>query len=176
VRKQTYRSVFAGACGVTYGHHAVWGFVGARNDVINHADRDWVSAMHRPAAGQMRYLRELVESRPFFSRVPDQTLLVGESESGGRHLRATRDEARTYAFVYFPTSDQTATVDLRKLRAGRVTAAWYDPRTGFSAPIGEFPTDGSRAFRSPPYGPDWVLVLDSVAASYAAPGLRPYGR
>jgi hypothetical protein len=26
VRKQVYRSVFAGACGVTYGHHAVWSF------------------------------------------------------------------------------------------------------------------------------------------------------
>ena len=26
VRKQSYRSVFAGACGVTYGHHAVWQF------------------------------------------------------------------------------------------------------------------------------------------------------
>jgi hypothetical protein len=26
VRKQTYRSVFAGACGVTYGHHSVWQF------------------------------------------------------------------------------------------------------------------------------------------------------
>ena len=26
VRKQVYRSVFAGGCGVTYGHHAVWGF------------------------------------------------------------------------------------------------------------------------------------------------------
>ena len=26
VRKQTYRSVFSGACGVTYGHHSVWQF------------------------------------------------------------------------------------------------------------------------------------------------------
>jgi hypothetical protein len=49
VRKQVYRSVFAGGCGVTYGHHAVWGFVGPRNPVINHADRDWIDALQRPA-------------------------------------------------------------------------------------------------------------------------------
>jgi hypothetical protein len=171
VRKQTYRSVFAGACGVTYGHHAVWGFVGARNDVINHADRDWVSALHRPGGEQMRFLRELIESRPFFARVPDQSHLVGGGGSGGQHLQATRDEAGTYAFVYFPTNDLAATVDLGKLRAGRVRAVWYDPRTGFSSPIGEIDSGAPREFRSPPFGPDWVLVLDSVAARYGMPGV-----
>lgn len=172
VRKQTYRSVFAGACGVTYGHHAVWGFVGAHNDVINHADRDWVSALHRPGGEQMFFLRQLMESRPFFTRVPDQSLLVGDAGAGGLHLQATRDEAGTYAFVYFPLNDQTATIDLAKLRSKRVRASWYDPRTGFTTTIGEFDA-ASRAFRSPPFGPDWVLVLDDPAAGYAQPGLGP---
>jgi hypothetical protein len=171
VRKQTYRSVFAGACGVTYGHHAVWGFVGARNDVINHADRDWVSALHRPGGQQMFFLRQLIESRPFFTRVPDQSLIVGGAGSGGQHLQATRDEAGTYAFVYFPLNDQSATVDLRKLRGKRASASWYDPRTGFSMPAGEFDTAQPREFRSPPFGPDWVLVLDDPAAGYAPVGM-----
>ena len=70
VRKQVYRSVFAGACGVTYGHHAIWGFVGARNEVINHADRDWTDALQRPAGREMQFLRDLMESRPYFSRIP----------------------------------------------------------------------------------------------------------
>ena len=65
VRKQVYRSVFAGGCGVTYGHHAVWGFVGGRNPVINHADRDWIDALQRPAGREMVFLRDLLESRPF---------------------------------------------------------------------------------------------------------------
>ncbi len=176
VRKQTYRSVFAGGCGVTYGHHAVWGFVGPRNDVINHADRDWVSALHRPAAEQMHFLRELVESRPFFSRVPDQSMLAGGAGIDGQHLQATRDEAGTYAFVYFPLNDLTATVDLGKLRSKRVRASWYDPRTGFTSPIGEVDGGATREFRSPPFGPDWVLVLDDPATGYPLPGSRPFGK
>ncbi|TMI77710.1 MAG: DUF4038 domain-containing protein, partial [Bacteroidetes bacterium] len=58
VRKQTYRSVFAGACGVTYGHHAVWQFLSSREDTINHADRYWIDAIDRPGAFQVGYLRK----------------------------------------------------------------------------------------------------------------------
>ena len=72
VRKQVYRSVFAGAAGVSYGHHAVWGFAGPRNNAENYADIDWVNALYRPAGRQMGFLRRLIESRPFFSRIPDQ--------------------------------------------------------------------------------------------------------
>lgn len=34
VRKQCYRSVFAGGCGVTYGHHGVWQFYSEREEPI----------------------------------------------------------------------------------------------------------------------------------------------
>ena len=29
---------------------------------------------------------------------------------------------------------------------------------------------GKKEFQSPAYGPDWVLVLDDMAAGYLAPG------
>ena len=173
VRKQTYRSVFAGACGVTYGHHAVWQFANARNGVINFADRDWIDAVQRPGGRQMRYLRELVESRPFFSRIPDQALIAGGQGEGGGHLQATRDREGSYAFVYFPRSDQEATLDLSRLRPARLAVWWFDPRTGVATPAGDVPGKGSRVFRSPPYGPDWVLVLDDPGSGYAPPGLTP---
>ena len=176
VRKQTYRSVFAGACGVTYGHHAVWQFAGQRNGTVNFPDRDWADALQRPAARQMRYLRQLIESRPFFSRMPDQSLIVGEPGKGGLHLQAARDAAGTYALVYFPLNDQPATIDLGKLRSPSVRAWWYDPRTGVGSLIGPVTGGGPREFRSPAYGPDWVLVLDDPACSYAPPGLQPFGR
>ena len=91
VRKQIYRSVFAGGCGVTYGHHAVWQFANARNGTINHADLDWMNATERPAGRQMIFLRALIESRPFFSRIPDPALIVGGGGQGGSHAQATRD-------------------------------------------------------------------------------------
>ena len=172
VRKQVYRSVFAGGCGVTYGHHAVWGFAGKRNGVINHADRDWIEALERPAGREMGFLRALMESRPFFERVPDQSLIVGDAGQGATHLQATRDRQGTYAFVYFPMNDLSAAVDLGKLRAANIRAWWYDTRSGVGTLIGTMDGGKQRQFRSPAYGPDWVLVLDDAAAGYAPPGLR----
>lgn len=174
VRKQVYRSVFAGGCGVTYGHHAVWGFVGPRNEVINHADRDWIDALQRPAGRQMAFLRSLIESRPYFSRIPDQALIVGDAGQGALHLQATRDQSGTYAFVYFPLNDLSAKVNLTKLRAKRLRAWWYDPRTGVGTLIGMIEAAPEHEFRSPPYGPDWVLVLDDPDAGYAPPGLKKW--
>jgi hypothetical protein len=179
VRKQVYRSVFAGGCGVTYGHHSVWQFACKRREVINHADRDWVDAVYRPAGRQVGFLRLLMESRPYFRRIPDQSLILSDAGKGGLHLQATRDREATYAFIYFPNSDQTATIDMGKLTRKTLRAWWYDPRTGISTPADipmGAPTDAAltrnpQEFRSPPYGPDWVLVIEDAEAGYALPGL-----
>ncbi len=170
VRKQCYRSVLAGACGVTYGHHAVWGFVGERNDVINHADRDWIDALHRPGAQQMIFLRQLIESRPFFTRIPGQDMVENPSPGNAMHTVASRDREGTYAFIYFPTSDQPATIDLGKLKAAELRGWWYDPQTGFAHPLGKIAGGERKQFQSPGYGVDWVLVLDDVASGYKPPG------
>jgi hypothetical protein len=172
VRKQTYRSVFAGACGVTYGNHCVWQFAGPRYEPINFPNHDWVAALYRPGGADMIFLRKLVESRPFFSRIPDQSLIGGDSGKGGVHLQATRDREGTYAFVYFPLNDMTANIDVGKLDAKKIRAWWYDPRTGVGTLIGELDGVGQHEFRAPPQGPDWVLVLDDVAKNYAPPGLK----
>ena len=176
VRKQVYRSVFAGACGVTYGHHAIWGFVGPRNDVINHADRDWVDAMQRPAGRQMGFLRSLIESRPYFQRIPDQKLIAGDPGTGGLHLQATRDTEGTYAFIYFPMNDLYAKLDLSRLRSKRLKGWWFDPRTGVGTLIGDLESASSVEFKSPPYGPDWVLVIEDASAGYPPPGLERFQR
>jgi len=132
VRKQAYRSVFAGGCGVTYGHHAVWQFYMPGREPINHVDRPWLDALDRPGAVQMRHLRALIESRPMLKRIPDQTLLVSAPGSGGDHMRATRADDGSYGFVYSP-SGHSFTLDLAKLSGTTLTAWWYDPRTGHSA-------------------------------------------
>lgn len=176
VRKQVYRSVFAGACGVTYGHNSVWQFAGARNQVINFADRDWVDALQRPGGRQVLFLRELMESRPYFGRIPDQSIILGDAGKGALHLQATRDADGTYAFVYFPLNDLSVKLDLTRLRAKRIRAWWYDPRTGVGTLLGTVDAAPDREFRSPPYGPDWVLVLDDASAGYAPPGLGKSAR
>jgi len=124
----------------------------------------------------MIFLRQLVESRPFFSRIPDQSLIVGDTGKGGLHLQATRDREGTYAFVFFPLNVLPARIDLGKLRAKEIRAWWYDPRTGVGTLIGKMDGGGRREFRTPPQGPDWVLVLDDAEREYPPPGLKVFNR
>ena len=161
VRKQLYRSVFAGACGVTYGHHAVWQFFDAAlRPVVNHADRPWQAALERPGAHQVRHLRALMESKPYFSRIPDQSILVSAAGQGPNHVRATRDSEGRYALIYVPNT-QTVTVHMSAVKGRTAQVSWFDPRTGETRALGEYAPTGTRFFLTPVIGPDWVLVLEA---------------
>jgi hypothetical protein len=162
VRKQLYRSVFAGACGVTYGHHAVWQFFDeALKPAVNYPDRGWRDAIERPGANQVRHLRGLMESKPYFSRIPDQSVLASDAGKGPNHVRATRDSEGRYALVYVPNT-QAVTVHMSAIRASTAKVSWFDPRTGETRLIGQYATTGKRFFLTPEIGPDWVLVLEAV--------------
>lgn len=70
VRKQAYRSVFAGACGFTYGHHSVWQFWTLRREPINFPMHTWEEAILRPGATHMVHFKNLMLSRPYLDRIP----------------------------------------------------------------------------------------------------------
>lgn len=160
VRKQMYRSVFAGACGVTYGHHSMWQFYSPRVDKVNHAECYWTEALTRPGAEQMRHLAALMAARPYFSRMPDQSLLIDAPEARGEYVAALRDAEGAYALAYVPNAGQTIALDLRALKSDRAVAAWFDPRTGDIITIGDISTRQSHRFTTPMRGPDWVLTID----------------
>lgn len=158
VRKQIYRSVFAGACGVTYGHHAIWQFCSDTHPAISHADRSWVDALDRPAARQVGHLRRLIETHTGFDRVRDLDLIASGPGEGGAHLEAARAADGSYGLIYLPLP-APVTIDLERLSGARLSAAWFDPRTGASTPIATFARAGTRTFTPPVEGPDWVLTL-----------------
>lgn len=180
VRKQAYRAVFAGACGHTYGHHSVWQFWSLGRAPVNFPMPPWDEAILRPGAAHMAHLKALMLSRPYFSRIPDQSLILDLPETPPADVQvhfdpvraaypcATRCADGTYALVYFPQAEQTLRLDLSAL-SGTVKSWWYDPRTGKPHQIGESP-NGIISFTSPIAGPDWVLVLDSAAQRFAPPG------
>lgn len=171
VRKQVYRSVFAGAAGVTYGHHAVWQFAGGTRAGINHANMDWMTALHRPAARQMRYLRALIESRPYLSRIPDDSLITkGLGETYSRMV-ATRASDGSFAMIYFPLSNQRASISLERLTVAKFRTWWYDPRLGVAREFAAKPQDQLLPLQSPPNGPDWVLVIDDAGRGFRPPGI-----
>jgi len=117
----------------------------------------------------MHFLKDLILSRPSLSRVEDQKLIAAGQGEGGEHMEATGDGS--YALVYFPTNDHVASIDLARIKAATIRAWWYDPRTGFGTLIGDLAGGGVHEFKSPPQGPDWVLVLDDAAKNYRPPGL-----
>lgn len=168
-RKSLYWSLFAGSSGHTYGCHAIWQFGSPKRPLVNFTRRGWIEGKDLPGAFQMQYGRKLMLSRPYLTRVPDQSLILSENKGGTHHVQATRDQAASYAMVYIP-SQQQVKIDLAKLAAKEVVAYWYDVRNGSSVVIGRFGNGQPREFTPPTGGPDWVLVIDDASRAYPPPG------
>jgi hypothetical protein len=174
VRKQAYWSVFAGACGYTYGCHDIWQFFQTGREPISHVRTPWRDAMKLPGASQMQWLSALMASRPYLTRVPDQSLIDSADKNDGNHCQATRDSDGTYAFIYVPDGSSVK-VDLKKLTGQKLKAWWYDPRNGGANPAGDFTNQAAQEFIPPAAAKaneanDWVLVVDDASKQYPPPG------
>lgn len=130
VRRAFYHEVFSGACGHTYGCHAVWQmWEPGRYAPVTGPVRSWRESLSLPGAYQVCYGRELIESRPFFRRIPDQGVIAGDAGRGHGRCTATRDSLGTYAMVY-SESGRPFAVDLERVSGKRIVAWWYDVRSG----------------------------------------------
>jgi hypothetical protein len=170
VRKQIYRSVFAGACGVTYGHHSVWQFASAREGYINHAKMPWTQALDRPGAFQAGLLRRLVESRPMLNRMPDQLIVIKGQGDKGEHIECIRGSNDSYALIYIPVG-KNITVKTDFIKTNKIQAWWFNPKNGEVENIGELSRKNEMTFIPPTlgFGNDWVLVLDDLSYAFGKP-------
>lgn len=171
VRKQAYRSVFAGGCGVTYGHHGVWQFYSEREEPITHADWSWTAGLDRPGAFSVGFLRKLMECRPFTGRIYDPAMIVDGQGKKGEFITAFRGKDNDYAMIYMPVG-RTIRVDTRFMKSSDIKIWYYDPRIGHLV-------RGISTYRhdileiKPPtlgVGQDWVVVLDNPDFQYRPPG------
>lgn len=172
IRRIMYWNVFAGAFGQTYGCHDVWQMYDLDKEGINQPLRPWKKALELPMATQVKHLKNLMLSRPFLTRIPDQDMVVdAKNDYSEDNVRATRDEAGRYAMLYFPTG-KTATLDLSDLQGKQFNTWWYDVRTGASWQ-GERLKKENRVSITPPSkgkGNDWVLVIDAKSTAFNRPG------
>lgn len=177
VRRPLYWDLFTGAFGHTYGHHSVWQMWQPGRVPVNNPLLYWPEAMDQPGAAQMQYGRWLMESRPFLTRIPDDSVIVPADPpssvpgAGLKRYVATRDSAGAYAMVYVPAG-RPFKVRLDKVTGGKVKAWWFNPRNGKATSAGEFPNSGEREFTPPDAGEnlDWVLVLDDATRKFPPPG------
>lgn len=168
IRQRAYWDLFSGACGHTYGNHAMWQFFTPGRTPVNGPLMVWTEAIQRPGARQMKYVKALMESRPVLSRVPDQSLVADEL-SGADRISGTRGDG--YAFIY-TAQGRPFTANLGKIEGRRLRCWWFNPRDGSARPAGEIENQGSHPFTAPSegFGSDWVLVLDDSARGFGPPG------
>ncbi len=162
VRRYAWWSVLAGAFGHTYGENSVMQFF-TRGGVANAywPALSWQDSVNAPGAQQMHHLKELMLSRPFLERVPDQSLILG---NGTRYDRVAATRGASYAIAYSYTG-KSFRVQMGKISGKQVRAEWFDPRTGQTQFIGTFANRGERLFTPPGTaapGNDWALVLDDA--------------
>jgi hypothetical protein len=144
---------------------------------VNHPLMPWREALDQPGAAQMQYAKKLLLSRPYLTRIPDDSVIVDADVktavpgTGRYHFAATRDSEGSYAMVYAPVG-RTFNVRMSVITGPKVKAWWFNPRDGTASVIGEFPNTGEREFLSPDRNEDrdWVLVLDDAAKNFPPPG------
>jgi len=138
VRRYAYWAVFAGGCGETYGHNAIMQMLkpGHSNAYpTREATKYWYEALDDPGFNQMKYLKNLMLSFPYFERVPDQSIIDGKNGTKYNRLLATR--GNDYLMVYNYNSVPMR-VDLRKISGDKKNVWWFNPATGALSYIGEF--------------------------------------
>jgi hypothetical protein len=156
VRRYAYWSVFAGACGFTYGDNSVMQMLRPTDKGSAYGARTpWFQAINDPGAGQMIHLKKLMLSRPYFRRIPDQSLIADQGQRYD-YVLATRGE--DYAFIYTYTG---RTFKINPF-AANLTATWYNPRTGATTPLGVVRSLSFDPPGEPHPGNDWVLILDKT--------------
>ncbi|HWB83941.1 MAG TPA: glycoside hydrolase family 140 protein [Bryobacteraceae bacterium] len=171
VRRYGYWSVFGGSCGHTYGDNAIMQFHRPGDGRGAFFVRNyWFEAIHDPGSGQMQFLKKLMLSRPYFSRVPDEDVIAPPNGTRYDYVIATRGDGYIFAYTY---TGKPFHVHMGVLSGAQLHGWWYSPSDGSSKDLGMVANSGEHTFTppgTPEPGNDWVLVLDQPSKHFPAPG------
>lgn len=183
-RAVAYWSVFAGACGHTYGNGSVWCFWDYGKSAPIYQKYTWKDALNSPGALQMGYLRKLMEQYEFQNLIPDLSILpsmYSEALSGVEGIGkpenvlasrtgmkpeiqmvvALRDINSSFVIVYSPVGNHVY-VSLAKLKSDKLTYRWFNPREGNFTEYVKIENNYLVCeFMPPVKGTDWILVIES---------------
>jgi hypothetical protein len=168
VRRYAYWSVFAGSCGHTYGHNAIMqfyrpGYLAAYDKEDNM--KTWFQALQSPGYNQMKYLKNLMLTFPYFDRVPDQSIIL---ENGVKYDRLIATRGNDYMLVY-NYAGQTMKLDLRKISGKKKNVWTYNTKNGDFTYLGEFDNKIQTFHISSQYpdgSADFVLIAVDNTKNY----------
>lgn len=176
VRRNAYWAVFAGAHGHTYGTHPIWQMYDQGRKALWEVVTPWHQALDLPGATRLIHLKRLMLSRPYLTRIPDQSAIISDVPEKLRRIQVTRDgrlgqNDATYLLAYFP-EHHPVTLNTGRIGAAGLNVWWFNPRNGEATRVGERPNAKTLAFDPPTRAPgdDWVLVLDDAARKFPPPG------
>jgi hypothetical protein len=169
VRRYAYWSVFAGSCGHSYGHNAIMQMLKPGYPTSygsDGAEKSWYQALNDPGFRQMKHLKNLILSFPYFERIPDQSVIAGKNGTKYNRLLATR--GNDYILIYNYNSVPMK-VDLTKVTGEKKNIWWFDAATGKLTYIGEFDNKViTFSQQNPHYGipNDGVLIAVDATKNY----------
>lgn len=167
-RRYAYWSIFAGAFGHTYGNNAIMQFYRPGVGGAYGACTPWYEALKDPGFNQMKYVKNLMLTFPFFERIPDQSIIVGENGTKYHRIAATRGNSYLLVYSYL---GEPMEIDLRKIKGKQKRAWWYNPCNGQLSYIGEFANRTTRFIpdiRTDGVN-DWVLIVTDASTKYVLP-------
>ena len=170
IRRYAYWSVFAGSCGHTYGHNAIMQFVRPGIEGAYFADGDvkpWWRALDDPGRKQMKHLKQLMLTFPYFDRNQDSLVV---HNNGIRYDRLLATRGNDYLLVYNHTG-RDMTIDLTRISGKEKSLWWFDPSDGSLQYFGNH-ADGILSV-SPPAseGGDIVLIATDSSSNYLSPSM-----
>ncbi len=179
-RRAMYWSVFAGGFGVTYGNNSVWQMNRKEYPSVLDPLQTWDQAIDSKGSFQVAFLKKLMLSRPFTTRIPDKDLVMPYNLEADFKL-ATRDgnpgkKDATYIMSYHPVFESWTSINTSVIAAKKIRIWLFDPRNGLAYFLSEQPNTGSykvnanSPIRKTMGGPDWVFVIDAADSNYPAPG------
>lgn len=165
VRRYAYWSVFAGSFGHTYGHNSIMQFIRPGILASFGAEKPWYDALKDPGYNEMKYLKNLMLTFPFFERVPDQSIVAGKN--GERYDRVVATRGKDYLLAY-NYSGRSMQIDLTKISGAKKNAWWYSTSAGKLEYIGEFDNKIVTFQHDSGYmsGNDQVLIAVDADKSY----------
>jgi hypothetical protein len=128
--------------------------------------KTWYQALNDPGFQQMKFVRQLILSFPYFERVGDQSVIV---DNGTKYDRLIATRGTDYLLVYNYTS-RDMKLDFTKISGEKKNVWWMSAGTGILRYLGEYDSK-VLTFRPHKTGfgiEDGVLIATDATKDYLA--------
>lgn len=162
--------MFSGAAGLTYGSDNVMQFYIPElfSPSGSGPAQSWAVDIGLPGSAQMQHIQRVVidRARNGTSRIPDQSIILGNAGINDQRVTVLRDRNGTWIMVYTPTGApfKISTSNLNITGGKLVKASWFDTLNGTYTGF-DWTVSGESTFTPPKSTThvDWVLILEVKA-------------